>query len=397
MPSAVTEINAGAQFSRSSEENQISDSQTRAFKIVLASPSEFVDVQATCGIYIGNPHPINPGIFCVSFDARFEGESRMVLLATFNYRSTPSVQQSGESKDPKSVPPDIRPANWSTSSTLAEVPKAVWRKRLSATTFEGPRPAVNPAGDMYDGVTALEPIVSIKIDQWEPNDPTRFNLYAGSVNLETINLGTLTMTPGTVMFRGVSTQPALESWGTEIYRGWRCTFEFAFRRNRTRVRVIETVEDPETGEESEVEKEDETDIGWDIAVPLSGLNVKAVTPANAAADEEIFAQPLAHYENKVQKGFFNAEGKFTPNANGQYQLPFGVSQGDRVSAMVKVMEYREGGMSLARASAPVALKPNGRALKTHDEDGELINEPYVYAYRVQPGVNFTTVFGLRLF
>jgi len=371
MPAAVSEVGAGAKFSRSSDENQLSDSQTRTFRIVLTSPTEFVDIQAACGIYVGYQHPNNVGLFCVSFDASFEGDSRMVVLATFNYRSSPSAQQ----EDPKKQPPPIRPANWSTSTSLSEVPKATWYRRKSAAAWAEEVPAVNPVGDMYDGVTALEPVVSIRIDQWEPSDPTRFNLYAGSVNLDAMTLGTLEMKPGTLMFRGVSSQPALESWGDQVYKGWRCTYEFSYRRNQTKVR-LGGGDDPAEGD-----TEADVEIGWDIAVPMSGYNVRAFNPAAAAADEDIYAQPLKYVGKELAAPVALAEG---------------VSAGDKVRAMVRIPEFEDGKSLQTTSASPVALKPNGRPLKTHNAAGALINRPYVYAYRTQPAINMKQTLGLRL-
>lgn len=371
MPRVVSEVGAGAQFSRSSDENQISDSQTRTFRIVLTSPTEFVDIQAACGVYIGYPHPVNAWLFCVSFDASFEGDSRSVILATFNYRSSPSAQP----EDPKKQPPPIRPANWSTSTSLSEVPKAMWRRRKSASSWAAEVPAINPVGDVYDGVTGLEPIVSIRISQWEESDPTKFNLYAGSVNLDAMTLGTLDMKPGTLMFRGVSAEPALESWGEQQYRGWRCTYEFSYRRNETTVRIGEGVEPSENDAESEIE------IGWDIAVPMSGYNVRAFNPAAAAANEDIYAQPLKYV------------GKVLANP---VALAEGVDAGDKVRAMVRVPEFDDGKSLQTTSASPVALKPNGRPLKTHNAAGDLTNRPYVYAYRTQPAINMRQTLGLRL-
>jgi hypothetical protein len=34
-----------------------------------------------------------------------------------------------------------------------------------------------------------------------------------------------------VMFRGVQTQPSVERWGNATLRGWRASYEFAFRVN----------------------------------------------------------------------------------------------------------------------------------------------------------------------
>jgi hypothetical protein len=364
MPAGVTEIGVGKQFSRSSNEGQLADSEVRTFRIVLLTPDETIDIQNACGVRIGSRHPVNPDLYCVSFDARFEGDSRMVVLIAFNYQTSPGVRP----EDPKSQAPDVRPANWSTSTTLAEVPKGTWRQRIAINTWSDEVAAITPAGDMYDGITALESVVAINIEQWEATDPTRHLLYAGSVNEEAITLGSLTMPPGTVMFRGVTSQPAVEAWGDLKYRGWRCSYEFAFRRNRTKVRI--------GGVPTEV------DIGWDIAVPMSGFNCRAFNPQAAAADEDLFGQPLRH-----------SQGKIVP----PLLLPEGVDAGDRVRAMVKVFEYEEGGVSQSPSASPVALKPNGRPLKTHDAGGNLVNPPYVYAYRVQPSINITNTLNLRLF
>ena len=363
MPQGVAEVGVGTQFSRSTQENQVADTLTRTFRIVLSNPQEYLDIQAACGVYIGQVHPSGVELTCVSFDARYEGESRMVVLATFNYQTNPGQQ------DNKREPPPVRPANWSTSATLAEVPKATWRRRNALYGWAATATAaINPAGDMYDGVTALEPIVTISIDQWEAVDPTRHLLYAGSVNSEEITLGTLKMKPGTVMFRGVTSQPAVESWGTDTYRGWRCSYEFAFRRNPTRVTIA--------GVPNEV------DLGWDIALPLSGFNCKAFNPANAAADEDQFGQPLKH-----------AQGKVVPTL----ALPVGIAPGERVRAMVRVPDYEDEGTAQAPSASPIALKENGRPLRTHDEGGNLINAPIVWAFQVQPAINITTTLGLRLY
>lgn len=367
MPQSVAEVASGAQFSRSSEQDQVADTLTRTFRIILSSPSEYLDVQRACGVFIGQVHPSNVELTCASFDARYEGESRMVVQATFNYRT--HAGQDGQNNDNKREPPPTRPANWSTSTTLAEVPKRAWRRRTALYGWERRgSAAINPAGDMYDGITALEPVVSINIEQWESQDPTRHLLYAGYVNNEEITLGSLTMKPGTVMFRGVTSQPAVESWGGSTFRGWRCAYEFAFRRNPASVTIDGVVQD--------------VDLGWDIAVPLSGFNCRAFAPNAAAADEDVYAQPLRHTNGRI---------------TDELLLPDQIDAGDRVRAMVKVFEYEDGGTSQTPSASPIALKENGRPLKTHDANGNLINEPIVYAYRTQPAMNITTTLGLRLY
>lgn len=374
MPRAVSEITEGVVFARSSEDGQIADSQPRVFRVVLNAPNEQFDVQAVCGVKIGDELAPGKGLYCTSFDARFEGTSRLIVLCTFQFRTTASALSSSGGQDPKSQAPNVRPVNWTTSTSLVESPRRRWARRNGVNGAWGNDvPAVNPVGDLYDGVTALEPIVSINITQHDVTDPTKHNLYAGYVNEEQIVLGSLSMGPGTVLFRGVSSTPTIESWGGLLFRGWSSTYEFAFKRNTTKVRVGGV--------------DLESDIGWDIAVPVSGYNVLAFNPAAAAADEDAYAQPLMHGD----------EGSaFDGRIREPLELPLGVTAGDRVRAMVRVFSYKNRGVSQTPSASPVALKDNGRPLKTHDANGNLINDPIVYAYRVQPKINLTQTLQLRL-
>lgn len=372
MPPLVKEISSGNQVSRSSNEGQLADTATRVFRLVLSSPSETFDIQATCEVRIGDAHPVNGNVFCTSFDARFDGESRMVMLCTFQYQSTASADSSGGGADPRSQAPDVRPPNWTTSTSLIEQPVNVWNPRTNRDLWGARIPAVNPAGDMYDGVTQLVSLVSISVTVFNPSDPTEDNETAGRVNRARITLGSLTMSPHTLMFRGVQSQPTVESWGGRIYRGWNATYEFAYKRNPT------TINFPGGGAPVEV------DLGWDIAVPVTGFNCRAFAPNAAAADEDVFGQPLRHINGKI----------VTPPL-----LPEQIVAGDRVRAMVKVFEYEEGGTSQAPSASPIALKENGRPLKTHDANGNLVNKPLVFGYQVQENFDFTLLgpAGNRLF
>jgi hypothetical protein len=369
VPKEVSEVSSGGQFSRSSNEGQLADSQTRSYKIIKSSVDEVVNIQEACQVRIGDQHPFNTNLYCVSFDARFEGDSRLAIAVTFNYQSTPSAGASGGGGDPRSQPPDVRPANWTTSTSLMEVPVSVWSKRNAVNGgWEAPEPAVNPVGDIYDGVTALAPVVTISITQFNVSDPTINLQYAGYVNAEDINLGNLRMIPGTVLFRGVSYQPTIESWGAGgLYKGWSATYEFAYRRNTTKVTIAGAAL--------------EADIGWDVAIPVTGFNVRAFAPNAVAADEDVHGQPLRHNRGKIVPPLL---------------LPDGVDAGDRVRAMVKVFEYEEGGTSQLPSASPVALKLNGRPLKTHDANGNLVNPPIVFAYQTQPRIDLTKTLGVRL-
>lgn len=382
----VSEISSGATFSRSAEGGTVADQTVRVFRVITDTPGSSVDVQTLCGVRIGNVHPQNPNVYCTSFSVAYDGESRMVLLVTFNYQATPGSNQNKE--DQKSQSPEVRPANFTTSTSLIEVPVYSWRRRSSKLNWAGESAAVNAAGDIYEGISQLTGIVNISITQEFSTDPTLHNKYSGYINDEEIALGTLKMPPHTVMFRGVQSQPYAESWGDLFFRGWKATYEFAYKSNKTKIAFVPDILLPDQVTEEEV------DLGWDIAVPQSGHNVKAFNPAAPGANDDVFGQPLRHGD--AQSSDANMKeyaGVVIPAAGGGPMLPLGIDVGDRVPAMVKVFSYENGnkGCSQARAASPIPLNPNGRPRKESASPKVL-----VYGYQVQPSINFTTTFGLRL-
>lgn len=378
----VSEIATGSTFSRSSEGGIAADQTNRVFRVIGDAPGASVDVQTACGVRIGDVHPQNSEVYCTSFDVRYDGDSRIVLLVTFNYAATPSSQQN---QDRNSQPPDIRPGNFTTSTSLIETPVYKWWPRTGVAQWGSETEATNAAGDMYEGIAQLTGMVNIQIVQEFSTDPTTHNQYTGYINDEEITLGTLVMAPHTVMFRGVQSQPYAESWGTLQFRGWKATYEFAYRKNRTKLAFYDSLTSDAT--------ESEVDLGWDIAVPQSGHNVKAFNPQGANTNDDIFGQPLRHGDAQSSDSVMQQfAGVVIPPPNG-YLLPEGVNIGDRMPAMVKVFSYENGnkGCSQARASSPIPLNPNGRPRK-ESSDPKVI----VAGYQVQPSINFTTTLGLRL-
>mgnify|MGYP001553228247 CR=1 FL=1 len=364
MPKEVSEISSGAQFSRSGNESQLADSQTRTYRILKSTIDEVVDIQQACEVRIGDEHPYNTNLYCVSFDARFEGDSRMVISATFNYQSSSSAGSSGGGSDPKSLPPNVRPANWTLGSSLYEIPlRSFFGKRTAATEWDNGGPARNPAKDMYDGVVAFDALVTISIVQFEPNDPTRHARHVGAINSDALSIGTLTMPPHTVMLRGISAQPTLESWGDLVYRGWTATYELAFKENTTKIHFGPNGEDGLQ----------DVFLGWDIALPQTGFNVKAFEPPGDDIDE-VDAQPLKHVNGRIAE---------------ERALPENVSAGDKVRGMVKVFEYEDGGASQLPCAQPIPLNDNGRP-----RSSDL--EPLVYGYQVHRDINFVQTLNLRL-
>lgn len=372
MAQMVSEIAQGQQFQFSSGDGGGSPtaSQTRVFKVLLSSPGELINLQDICGVYIGDPHPYNAGIFCTSYGAQFDGDSRMVIVVTFTYESVPDSAGGGGGGGGGSggQPPDIRPANWTISSAVMEVPVRTWYPRTSATTWGASVPAANPVGDLYDGITAMRPVVTISITQFDLLDPTRHAKYVGSINSEEIKLGSLTMPPHTVMFRGLSVQSQVKPWGPRgVFRGWESSYEFAYQEN------IQSINFPGQSGFSRTP----VSVGWDIAVPASGWNCLAITPAGVPDYIDAYGQPLKHEDYKI----------VDPLA-----LPDGVSSGDKVRAMVKVFEYKSGGASQSPSSSPIPLNGDGRPLKVSDTV-----KPLVGAYQVHEAINITETLGLRLY
>lgn len=362
MPSAVSEIASGAQFSRSSDGGRIADSQTRVFRIVLSEPGEYVNFQQACGVYVGSPHPTNVGLVCRSFDGRFDGESRMVLLATFNYGPL-------DAQESQNQPPDVRPANWTVGVATYEAPVNSWRRVLGGVPG-APAAAENPAGDMYDGISKLEPIVTISVTQPQVTDPMVNIDAVGCINVNTITIGTKSMARGTVLLRSIQSSPIVEPWGDTVFRGWSATYEFLYKRNPTYV---------DQGNGLLL-----ADIGWDVAVPVTGFNVKAVDPAGAPADVEVYGQPLRHGGDEDPPEF---KGRILE----PLELPLTVDPDDKVRAMVKVFSYENGGASQVPSAQPIALNSDGTPRKDTADPKVLI-----YRYRVYDEIDFNAL-GLRLY
>lgn len=141
MPRFVSEITSGAQFTRSRENGVVADSQVRTFRVMLDQPGEYLDIQSACEIRIGDRHPSNTNIICQSFSAQYDGESRMVIVCTFNYGSEADAASSGGGGDggvaagrrQTSAPPTGRcPRRWSRF-------RCICGNRSATTRWQAPR------------------------------------------------------------------------------------------------------------------------------------------------------------------------------------------------------------------------------------------------------------------
>jgi hypothetical protein len=355
MPKSVSEVPDGNQFSRSSTEGQIADAAVRTFRILLNSPSEAFDIQSSCGVFIGQPHPVNSNITCTSFDAKYEGNTRMTLLATFQYASTPSASASSSTggQDSKQISPEVRPASWSVSTELTEEPVRLWRLYYGDgginafdNAFGGLVQPTNVNGDRYEGLSILKPVSSIRFTQFVlggSEDPTEHCAYVGMINRDRLQLGSLAILPHELMLRGVSSSPTVESCAGLVRRGWNVLYTFLLKKTTdsiTKYTVNPFGEDIPPAEDIQV--------GWDMPVILEGRNVYCgFDPAAPEAHQDPYGLPL-------KKG--DDDAILDPD---NLELADGVAIGDIQRAHVKIGGFSARGTSQAPASEPVALNPDG--------------------------------------
>jgi hypothetical protein len=374
MARGVSELKQGQSFSRSFREGQVADRATRKFRILLEQPGEVPPIQPLCGVFIGDPHPDSPGLFCLSFSAQYEGDSRMVVEATFEYEPFPSSEGGGGGgQAPQPTQPDIQPANWSISSSLVEMPVRLWKPRTDAFTWGQDSTVANRLGEIYDDVTTMRAMVTISITQFGLFDPTANAMYVGSINSEEITLGSLKMKPHTVMLRGLNVQNQVKPWGNGVFRGWEATYEFGYMEN------IQSVNFP--GQSGDMKTA--VPLGWDIAMPASGWNCIAFNPAAAADNQDVFAIPLKTKQD--EPGVVKDD---------PFALAEGAAVGDKVRGLVKIHAI-VGEKAVARqgqSASPIALNEDGTPRKITST-----RDPLVYAYQVHNDINFTTTLGLRIY
>lgn len=345
MPKMVTQLAQGNSFSRSAEGGNLADQAQRVFKVILNSPSEQLDVFAAIGVRIGDPYSDTNPIPCVSVEARADGESRLVRIITASYRTNAGDDGSGQ--DPGTQPPDVRPANFSTSTTLYEAPAYEWREYPVVGMFGGSWTAiVNVNKEPIDGISRMESITTIRVTQFDQVPGTIHAEHAGKINEETMNLGSyLSCQPHTVLFRGVDAQPHVETFGDQVYRGFMNSYEFAYRPNKT---------------------EQHGECGWDVTPLHTGFMVETFAPPGRQ-DQDVFGQPLKLDSDKKIAN---------PPA-----LEDGIPAGDRQRAMVKVGAYQ------SQSAQPIALNEDGTPRK---------GTPIVWRRQVQPEINLTQTLKLRL-
>ena len=364
MPKYATELTQGQAFSRTSQEDGVHDTAQRVYKVVLLHPAEVFDPQDYTGTYIGARHPFNLNLVCTSFDSKFDGDSRMVSIVTFNYQSYASVASSSGRTDPKTMEPSTRPANWTTDVSLIEIPATTWRQaNISDGKSSGAwRAPINPAGDRYEGVTKMVPTTTIRIEQLEAQDPLKNSQWVGTINSEPFQIGSLGILRHTLLFRGVSSKPHVETFGKQTFRGWVATYEFSHRENYTKINDTLTCSP-----------------GWDRLQIVEGYNVKNVAGAENRADVDPYGLALQHANYEVVQPFALAKNQ----------------AGKKSRAMVGIPSVDgQGGMFQRPASSPIALNNDGTP-RLVDPNAANPLDPVILRYQVQNDIDFA-ILNLRL-
>lgn len=359
MPKMITELAQGKSFSRSADGGQFADQATRTWKVLLNSPNESFILSdpppAGVGVNIGDPLGSANLIPCVSLDVKADGESRLVRIVTAQYRANPGVG----SVDPGTQPPTQRPALYSMTTSLSEI--AAWGGAPVSGGGSGSWiPAVNPVGDLVDGVTRLEPVVNINIDQYSTYDMSQHLAYCGYVNSEQFTFSGLSIGLHCCMLQSVSSQAVVEQFGDTTFRGFKVTFGFAVRAHWTLTR---------NGFQA---------IGWDMAVPQTGFNV--------------YNSGLSRNDvNKESLALEHRDGKVWIWGGNNITLAIGTEQ-SKTRAMVTV-PAGDGGYLQRPAAQPVPLNDDGTPRSPYMNPPVLINRICVQPEMVF-GNNFSS-FGIR--
>lgn len=343
MPKMVSELMQGKGFSRSSQGGSLADTITRTFRIILNSPDEFFSIPDAIEIQIGDLYP-DTDVPCIGYDDKAEGDSRMVRIVTANYQTTPGNDDgSGGGTDPGQYSPDVRPANFTTGSSLIQVPVTSW-SQLWNGVLQATLPAVNPVNERYDGTSKLVPSITITITQYD-TVPTRHLDYVGMVNKSAFRFGPMTIPIAECMLRGISNNPHVESFGQNIFRGWMRTYEFAWCRQLCQVDQI-----------------------------VEGFSCKQIGLGNADVDD--FALSLKHDDN--------------------HEIVVPLALADNVAAISRAMcaVPREKKQQQLPCVSPIPLNFDGSPRKRNEA-----NPPLIYVYVAQPTMNFGanfSGFGIRL-
>ena len=249
----------------------------------------------------------------------------------------------GGGGDPRLSRPEVRPALYSLSSSLQEVP-AVGGAYLTPNGFVNESAITNTAGDLLEGLTRLEPVVTLQITQYSFTDQSGLLQYTGSINSDQFVFSGHTVPVHCCMFQSLNASPYVESG----FRGFQLDFQFSFRWN-----FCPGVEDNGTAP-----------LGWDQPIVMSGYNIINTGLGAVGVQQEHLLCKL----DEDESGFLKTPLELgLPNQKVRAQIPAQADQSGRTRQHA--------------AASPVLLNidgsPRSRSLP-----------PLVYRYQTQPAVAF---------
>ena len=343
----------------------------RSWRLLYDNPADHwtTDVRDYIGVTIGKAHPSDTFCVCDAIDVKPDGDSRHAYIITAKYSSSPLSLENGgagtgaagdQNADPRSQPPDSRKANWSTDASTIEAPSWHWKPQgpVGVPGLGLWRMAVNPAGDLYDGVMTMQPIVTVKVEQTQARDPNIFAMFIGQVNSNAFRIGALQCDVRSVMLKGISSTPHSEIIGKRRWRGWKANYEFVYK----------------PGFNSYLN----AFLGWDVAIPVSGFNVINVAGAQGRNDVE---------KGSLSLKLTNDSGTVASIANWPNAVIEPTLVGEKTRANVLISA--PGAKAAQRPSAqPVALNLDGTPRST-----KLL--PLIQRYQVFADFNMANL-GIRL-
>ena len=365
MPRKVSELAQGNAFSLSSDGGGAAYRATRKWRVLLNAPDENWDIFQAINVNIGDLYSAANPIPCVSVEASHEGDDRMLCVVTAEYRSTPGADPSVA--DPKSQDPTVRPALYSMTTSLSEI--AAWGGKVVTGGSSGAiTPATNPVGDLVDGITRLEPVVTINIDQYSTSDMSNTLGYCGYVNQSAFTFSGLSIGTHCCMLQSITSTPVVEQFGTATFRGFKVTFSFAVRSHWAVTR---------NGYEA---------IGWDIAIPQTGFNI--INSGLSRSDVDQKSLVLEHRNGRVYVWGGN-----------QITLAIGTEQ-KKVRGMITVAATGsdDGGYTQIPCAQPIPLNDDGTPRDT--TAFPVATKVLINRICLQPEIDFGTNFanfGIRWF
>ena len=350
---------------REVSDKRATDTYTRVYKYIKSTPQEQYVVPTVLGYGVGAVLNGTNAV-CVSVSDEPDGDSRLVRIFTTVFK-TPPVTGGASSQQ---QPPPVRPPNITFQFGTDTVASATWMPNPVANG--GRSPARDPNGNPIDNVVKPTAVGTIRLTQFVTNDPAQYQSEVGTVNADSVTFGSFTAIARTLMFKGISAQPAVESFGDYTYSGWSCTYEFSYRENFQYINVG-TDTSPNFAS---------VNIGWDMAVPQTSRMAYASMAKGNIVDP--LGIPLLHVNGAVQRvngGPIQNKYDYAKNADGDSIA------GQRVRAMVAV-PAANGGFAQIPASEPIPVNDDG---SPRVRSAEIL----VYRRGVHREIDFRQVLGLR--